>query len=263
MGAYISAEQKPEPQPSFFKILGRVQGQQQLVANEQLDKFDAACMKCDTNRRAMQTIEACNPPPDAEAKIEAATESFPSFLNTIRGSSIVFFIDGLPHTRELATIYLPYHITTTPTFSKTLLHEAIHIHQRIFRDQWRQVYALAWDMRPWTGTLPAELAARRRLNPDTFMDPLFIWRDSYIPLMVFDRADAPRLGASHCIWLKPDGGHNSVPPPGWLDFFLTEKSALCEHPNEMAAYILSNKALAAAHTTLRGAMKQIFGIVDE
>ena len=44
------------------------------------------------------------------------------------------------------------------------------------------------------------------------------------------------------VFLRPDGSWSSVIPPGWMDFFGTQNPSLCEHPHEMAAYILSDNS---------------------
>ncbi len=185
----------------------------------------------------------------------------PSWLSTIRGTNVVFFQDGLPHTRELAAIYLPFNATEERSFHKTLTHEAIHVHQRIFRPRWHTIFSRAWDMKPWSGQLPASIQDRRRMNPDTFLEPLFVWRDRFVPVMVFDRVDAPRLKGCHCIWFNVETrSHNSVPPPGWLDFFLTDRPSICEHPCEMAAYMLTSDVSTAATALelLKKAVQQEF-----
>jgi hypothetical protein len=225
----------------IFNILEKADAIRQSEANEALDGFEAACIRSEANRRAMQVVEVCAPPSNADAAVNRV--AIPLWLQSIRRTNVVFFQEGLPHTREPSTIYLPYNLIYEENFPKTLVHEAIHIHQRNNRSAWNNIYDRIWDMRRWSGTLPPELESRRRLNPDTHLLPLFIWQDRYVPVMVFRRADAPRLTESHCVWYDvKTGGWNQVPPPGWTDFFGTDRSSLCEHPNEMAAYILTDES---------------------
>lgn len=227
-----------QPPANIFNVLGHAKAIQAAALSEQLDGFEAACMRSEANRRAMQVVEVCAPPPTAE-RLNAV--SLPAWLQSIRTTNVVFFLEGLPHTREFAVIFLPYNLMYESDFAKTLVHESIHVHQRLFRHDWNKIYGRIWDMRPWHGYLPAGLEVRRRFNPDTHMEPLFIWRGRFVPVMVFRRADAPRLREAHCVWYDTDtGGWEEVPPPGWMDFFGTNKPSHCEHPNEMAAYILTD-----------------------
>ena len=257
MGNWSSVPVPEAPTP-IFNVVEISKARVQATANEQLDGFDAACMKSEVNRRAMQLVEVCAPPP-AAAEYVAAVPLF-DWLRTIRTTKVLFFLEGLPHTREVATIYLPYDIVYEATFNKTMLHEAIHVHQRIHRDAWNAIFARAWDMRPWHGDLPAGLESRRRYNPDTHLEPLFIWRGHYVPVMVFRRADAPRLREAHCVWYNVETeGWEQVAPPGWREFFGTDTPSLCEHPNEMAAYILSDDSYqSAAKSILETAIRKEF-----
>lgn len=255
MGAWTSKSEEIPP-GNIFNVLGHAKALQAATLNEQLDGFEAACMRSEANRRAMQSVEPCAPPPTAD---RLNTVALPMWLQAIRTTNVVFFLEGLPHTREFATIYLPYNLIYEDGFAKTLVHEAIHIHQRLFRHDWNKIYARIWDMRPWHEEVPADLEARRRFNPDTHMEPLYIWRGRYVPVMVFRRADAPRLREAHCVWYDTDtGSWAQVPPPGWMDLFGTDNPSHCEHPNEMAAYILTDNSSSKAKMLLEDAVNKDF-----
>lgn len=242
----------------IFNILEKLDAMKQLEANEQLDRFAATCIASEANRRAMQAVDVCAPPIGAGASIRGV--SVPEWLHSIRTTNVAFFLEGLPHTREPSTIYLPFDATDKGDFGKTLIHEAIHVHQRRNRTAWTRIYERIWNWKPWSGTLPPELEQRRRYNPDIHLGPLFIWKGQYVPVMVFRRADAPRLTEAHCVWYDVStGGWNQAPPPGWTDLFGTEVPSLCEHPNEMAAYILSGDSYdSVAKSLLEEAIRKEF-----
>lgn len=84
--------------------------------------------------------------------------------------------DGLPHTRAPNYICIPVTMKDPKLLVSTLLHERVHVSQRLHPEAWRKVLAEAWNMTPWSGVLPADIQNRRRLNPDLLSVPLLLGR---------------------------------------------------------------------------------------
>lgn len=78
---------------------------------------------------------------------------------------------GLPHTRPPNFICIPYNFPTED-LAKTVLHERVHVSQRLHPEAWERLFGEVWDMKPWHGSIPAEIESRRRLNPDILNIPL-------------------------------------------------------------------------------------------
>lgn len=140
---------------------------------------------------------------------------------------------GLPHTRGKDLICIPAYYP--PSRLATLLtHERIHLHQKQHRDAYNRFYIKAWGFKPNIYTIPDDIAKRIRLNPDTVGWPHYIWRDTWIPLCLFERDDAPSLRDCSYCWYNPKGGVLlKTMPPAWHSFFGDVSQV--EHPNELSA----------------------------
>ena len=164
---------------------------------------------------------------------------------------------GLPHTRPPYYICLPTSIDlTSPAGKTTLKHERIHVSQRLHEDTWKKIYADAWNFVPVQAPkLPDRIQRRIRINPDTCRAPLYAWSagaDHWIPYALFNSSFEPSLTDTTIHWWHVESANlYSVPPPGWSDFFGRNLPASAhEHPNELAAYILSSTLSSAARTAL-------------
>lgn len=228
----------PSTNKTHFLILNSGESENEQTLNDWSDKFDTRCVKCKVNRRAAQVVEPCAAPPPAEKQLLSV--QMPKWLQSLDTVRVAFFREGLPHTRAPNTIWLPYDWSVSPNYKETLIHELIHIHQRKNPDFWKDLYGRKWDMVPFDGRLPAEIEARRRFNPDTVQAPLYIWRDEWIPVAVFLRPDAPHLREIRLLFVHKTGGWQAVPPAEWTGFFGTADASICEHPHEMAAYMLTH-----------------------
>lgn len=227
-----------------FIILNSTDAEQELKQNEIYDNFDAKCIKCKVNRRAAQVVEPCAAPPSAYKRLLSI--QLPEWLQSLDKVRVAFFREGLPHTRAPNTIWLPYDWSISPNYKETLIHELIHIHQRKNPDFWKDLYGRKWDMLPFNGRLPEAVEIRRRFNPDTIQAPLYIWRDEWIPVAVFLRPDAPHLREIRLLFVHKTGGWQAVPPAEWTSFFGTAEASTCEHPHEMAAYMLTKDTTSLA-----------------
>ena len=164
--------------------------------------------------------------------------------------------NGLPHTRPPNLICMSRTIPDSE-LQRTLLHERVHISQRLHPDAWKKILAETWNFKPWNGQLPADIENRRRLNPDTLLMPFFIWKDTYVPVELFKNASNPSLTETDTIWW--DAKSRTVfrePPPGWTAFFGFRANG-SEHPFELIAYMVAEKktnspAFAAIQPRLKG-----------
>lgn len=149
---------------------------------------------------------------------------------------------GLPHTRPPYYICLPSNISLK-SLSTTLLHERIHLHQRRYPDKWTAFFKDKWNMKVWSnGSLPADIEAKRRLNPDLLQIPFYVWKDKWVPLCVFNDAGKPSLTNSSTVWFDIEKKVLiKTAPDGWYDFF--GKVPDDEHPWEISAYYIPDKGL--------------------
>jgi hypothetical protein len=145
---------------------------------------------------------------------------------------------GMPHTRPPSLICYP-DLTMLSSMS-TLIHELWHIHQRTNRDEWSQIFeSLGW--REWKGQLPDTLDRYRRFNPDTIDCPLWIYRNTWIPVPIFQDIRRPDMKQTEIWFYQPHLGYHvkSVPSELALGYQGIPKSAY-EHPRELAAYLLAD-----------------------
>ena len=155
---------------------------------------------------------------------------------------------GLPHTRPPNYICLPDSMCkaqpATKSFQTTLLHEAIHVHQRLFPEEWATAYRrVGW--RPIDrDQIPANFLERCRINPDTISNPFWAFDDYHIPLPLFRRVDQPALADAPVQWL--DIRMNSLfhtPPTHFQDVYRNQHLVRPEHPNEIYAEIFSENSV--------------------
>jgi hypothetical protein len=176
-----------------------------------------------------------------------AVSTVPDELSIGGTIKIGVFEEGLPHTRPPKTIWFPESLLAKggEHFNETFLHECIHLHQRAHEDLWDKFYREQWNFIRYKGAIPREVEERRRLNPDTLRAPFYAWNGNggpYIPVAIYKKPDDADLKEVRLIFVRPDGSWSAVMPPGWMEFFGTQNPSLCEHPHEMAAYILSDNA---------------------
>ena len=153
---------------------------------------------------------------------------------------------GLPHTRPPYYICMP---ETFPTASleTTMRHERIHIHQRMYPEEWVIFIESAWPFKVWKNAeLPHSLLEQERLNPDLLWSPRFIWKENYVPIAVFNSLIKPKLNDVNICWYTPSHGiivKDQTQIPEWSDFFGSQVRD-AEHPYEIAAYLLSDKNIS-------------------
>lgn len=160
---------------------------------------------------------------------------------------------GMPHTRPDAIICYP-DIGTTFSVT-TLLHELWHLHQRKQVEWWNGVFRrLGWE--PWSGTLPPALENHRRYNPDTIEQPLWCYRQTWVPVPIFRDISRPRV-TEVMIWFYHVSLHYHVKqiPREMEEEYHSLPLSAYEHPRELAAYLLSDPMRYTACPAMKSMME--------
>ena len=163
--------------------------------------------------------------------------------------------DGMPHTRPGDIICYP---DLSQLFSLTTLkHELWHIHQRKYQDFWLNVFvSLGW--KPWPGTLPPKLEEYRRYNPDTIDAPLWVFRDTWVPVPVFRDSARPRVSDIEVWFYHVVEKYHTKKVPTELSVYYSHLPAVAyEHPREITAYMLAEPDKHSYSRGFQDLIKQI------
>ena len=200
-----------------------------LQRAEEMDKYLEAISKSDINRRAREGNNY-TPMNSSFSIVPAKDAQFPEGrIITMMPSAD----SGLPHTRGKDLICIPAYYPQE-RMEQLLLHERIHLHQKQHKAAYERFYKNYWDFKPNIYPLPESISRLLRLNPDTVGWPLYIWRDTWIPICLFQREDKPSLRECSYCWYNPKGGVLlKTMPPAWREFFGDVGQS--EHPNELSA----------------------------
>ncbi len=235
--------------PREISALPIADAREALVAAEEVDEYRAACERCAQNKAARRLMDysARAPPADLQYNLLRLAEGMPAWLkrtlpHRIGVACLASSADGgMPHTRPGPVVCFPQYFPFDGAAAQTTFnHEMVHIHQRAHAAVWDSLYYRLWQFKRYDGDVPAELLPRVRLNPDTIMQPLYIWRNTWVPLPVFSRPDNPVIGAAKVVWYNVRTGEwQQATPPEFVDEFGQISDAEAEHPHELAAYWLS------------------------
>ncbi len=250
-------------QPRDVHICSQEEGAEILARAEHSDKYRSACEASRLNRLARQGQDYSARAPTADAApFLRAIESFPKWLkNYLPPVLYIIFIansadGGMPHTRQPNIICLPqYFDIEGEAGRKTFMHECIHIHQRTYPELWDRIYYEVFHMQPYKGDFPDKLAQRRRLNPDTLLQPHYMWRERWVAVPIFLSDQTPALGNIRIAYYNVKSGawQSFIPPE--MEMALPSLSiAQAEHPNELAAYWLTD---GHSNTTLLKELEEL------
>ena len=241
-------------QPREIHIVSAHEANELLLRADLIDNYRHRCSQCLVNRKAREGQDytgrsASSPIQSQSIDFQRAINTFPDWLrNYLPPILYIAFLapsadGGMPHTRPSNIICLPqYFNINDPGALETFMHECIHIHQRTFRDIWYRLYYEVFGMEPYTDRLPDALMTRQRLNPDTILEPFYMWKKRWVSVPIYLRTDTPQLGEIRIAYYNvKSGAWQSFIPPEMNDF--TDLSvSQAEHPAELTAYWLSSSA---------------------
>jgi hypothetical protein len=235
-------------QPRDIHVCDAATGADLLTRAEWVDQYRGSCGACRLNGAARQGQDYTTRQPTSDSiPFYTAVEQFPQWLrNYLPPILYVVYLansadGGMPHTRPQNIVCLPLHMRVDdPAGQTTFMHECIHIHQRTHPDLWKRLYREILELEPYKGPLPDSVQERRRLNPDTIAEPLYVWRGQWVAVPVFTQPDAPQLSAVKILYYNVrTGAWQAFMPPEMVAEFGPLSTAQAEHPAELAAYLLS------------------------
>lgn len=211
-------------------------GLRALYKAEAIDGYRQQIELSSANRMARKTLKYAPAVHTVKREIPQAEAPWPSGQVVWMDSDCD---NNLPHTRPPNLICLSKNIAQS-SLESIVLHERVHVSQRLHSSEWAKLFRDYWSMDQWDGEIPADILLRRRINPDIIIAPLFIWKKNYVPLALFNSLTMPDLHNVDIVWWHPSSRTlQRQSPPGWEDFFGTIHSGH-EHPFEMSAYLVQN-----------------------
>ncbi len=237
-------------QPREIHILSAHEANEMLLRADLVDNYRHQCSQCSINKKAREGQDYTARQPSASAiDFQRAINTFPDWLRHYLPPILyIAFLapsadGGMPHTRPSNIICLPqYFNINDPGAIETFMHECVHIHQRTYADMWNRVYYEVFGMEPYTGDLPSTLASKQRFNPDTILEPLYMWKKRWVAVPVYLRVDAPQLGQIRIAYYNVKSGAWQSFIPAEMDEYSGLSVSQAEHPAELTAYWLSSAA---------------------
>jgi hypothetical protein len=215
-----------------------------LQLAEGLDSYRTKCAASPINTAARQAdnYELETISPTAASFLQNAAADIPLVASICEIAILDSSADsGLPHTRPPNLICLPASMCkdqpASNDFKITLLHEAIHVHQRLYPDIWKKACKKAgWKEFP-SEKIPETIRGRIRINPDTMATPYWSW-DDQVPLPIFQQIISPKLPGANIEWYDIKTGAIFHKPPASLlskTAAAEATGAAVEHPYELYA----------------------------
>ncbi len=141
---------------------------------------------------------------------------------------------GMPHTRAPNIICIPANYPLS-RMQPLLAHEYTHINQRLKFPRWREkLLEEGWFPE---GSVPPEIEARCRINPDTLLCRWPAWEGRWIACPVFEREDKPNLRETAIRWWDMQEERlYTQPPSSYTRRYGQVSKSEMEHPFELWAY---------------------------
>lgn len=200
---------------------------------ERHDHYRARCFQSEMNAAARkgQIYE----PSFVAADVAAFMSEYAEATPLLEDARIVVLHpsadSGFPHTRPGNIICMPAGACRkTLDCRETLLHEAIHLHQRANLNAWIEYCRKqGWEPIP-SASIPVELIKKVRINPDTISLPFWAWKGTYVPLPLFS---GDKLSAVDVRWFNLTTEELSGPPTSFTVKYGAPSQP--EHPFEIMA----------------------------
>ena len=235
-----------------------------LKRAEMLDGYLRACDLNTLNRQARedQEYDFSSISYEAYGSLLTAANLYP----LLQGCEYVILDssadNGFPHTRPPNLICLPAKLCSespaSDDFKITLIHEAIHIHQRKFPNEWLEGLKLAGWAPIGAEKIPSEFRDRVRINPDTIGSPYWTFNSFHVPLPIFrTRYDLPSLSKVDVLWYdtRTDTLFHEPPKEFIAKYGPIKAIHQPEHPYEIYAELFSKQMLQTSNAIFENLKK--------
>ncbi len=219
-----------------------------LATAEYMDGYRSACTACPLNRaaRSQYNYAAFSLPTEKAERLLEIVDTVPLAANCDLLILHPSADNGYPHTRPPNLICLPASKDSELPSRTTLLHEAIHIHQRRYAEEW----TAACKQRGWTPLspemIPSHLRASCRINPDTMSPtPFWAWKEEWVPLPLFTPKRPESLTLADVVvkwWNRRTDELFGRPPQSFTDQYGANPPQP-EHPYELLAVEFSERGI--------------------
>ena len=221
-----------------------------LARAERLDGYRRACRTNAPNWAARdgQGYELSEISKRAELFLSESVNSIP-ILQGMEFAILNSEADGgLPHTRPPNLICIPKHmckeLPVSKQFRTTILHEAVHVHQRQEPEMWERFCAKEGWIPISKEIVPDEFRERCRINPDTILRPFWAWESYHVPLPLFSSHKVANLQNTNIQWLDIRTGTLHHGAPATFAEKYRQKFDQPEHPYEIYAELFSEAGIS-------------------
>jgi hypothetical protein len=156
-------------------------------------------------------------------------------------------VDGIennwPHTHNQAII-LTSKVISKPQdeLVETLIHEKIHVYQRVFAQNINELYMNYLSFIPITSSdgikIPYDIVERMRSNPD-LNRKTYMFNNNFYITQLYNSEQPNSLNDSKVYAVYPNNGHSMIPLTNDMLGIPTQINCQLEHPNEITACIIS------------------------